>query len=208
MIAGSSQPASREAARGGRYTAVAMILHWVMAVGIMSLLAIGLIMVHGALDPGTMFRLFQLHKSIGLTILLAALLRLVWRLTHRPPALPAAMPALERRLAQLGHLALYGEMLFLPLSGWALVSASVYAIPTVLYGVIPWPDLPYLPDLANKAGAERLLTSVHAYGAWLLMALLSLHLLAALRHRVILHDEVLDRMLPRSLASFRGRRSS
>lgn len=179
-----------------RYGAVAMILHWVMALGILALLAIGLIMVHGSLDPGTMFRLFQLHKSIGITILLAALLRLVWRLLHRPPTLPASMGLHEIRLAKLGHALLYGEMFFLPLSGWALVSSSVFAIPTVLFGVIPWPDLPVLSHLQDKAPVEAVFTTLHAYGAYFLIGVLALHILAALRHHFVLRDAVLLRMLP------------
>ncbi|NVN04762.1 cytochrome b [Asaia spathodeae] len=179
-----------------RYGAVAMILHWIMALGILALLAIGLIMVHGSLDPGTMFRLFQLHKSIGITILLAALLRLIWRLLHRPPVLPASMAQHEIRLAKLGHFLLYGEMFFLPLTGWALVSSSVFAIPTVLFGLISWPDLPYLPHLADKRPVEAVFTTLHAYGAYFLMAVLALHILAVLRHHFILRDAVLMRMLP------------
>lgn len=178
---------------GGRYTAIAMILHWIMALGILALLGIEFVMVHGSLDPGTMFRLFQLHKSIGITTLLAALLRLVWRLFHHPPTLPPDMPGLEKRLARFGHWALYGEMLFLPLSGWALVSSSVFAIPTVLYGVIPWPDLPYLAD---KKPVEDFFTTLHAYGAWGLIVLIALHVGAALRHHFMLRDDVLRRMLP------------
>lgn len=181
---------------GVRYTAIVMILHWVMAIGILALLGIGLVMVHGSLDPGTMFRLFQLHKSIGITILLAALLRLVWRLFHHPPVLPSGMRVLEKRLARFGHWALYGEMLFLPLSGWALVSSSVFAIPTVLYGVVPWPDLPYLPHLADKKPVEDFFATLHAYGAWGLIVLIALHVGAALRHHFMLRDDVLRRMLP------------
>ena len=180
-----------------RYTAVAIFLHWVVALGILALIVIGLVMTQLTLPPMRLFQLYQLHKSIGITVLLAGVLRLAWRLTHRPPPLPAAMPAVERHAAAGSHVLLYVFLFGLPLTGWALVSASVFNIPTVLYGTIPWPDLPVFPDLANKAPVEAFLKHVHAYGAWCLIALLVLHIGASLRHHFVVGDSVLTRMLPR-----------
>jgi cytochrome b561 len=174
-----------------------MLLHWTMALGIAALLIIGLVMTQLTLPPMRLFQLYQLHKSIGITVLLAACLRLGWRLTHRPPPLPNAMPPVERRAAAGSHLVLYAFLFGLPLTGWALVSASVFDIPTVLFGVIPWPHLPVLHDLANKAPAEAVLKRVHAYGAWTLIGVLVLHVGASLRHHLVLRDDVLLRMLPR-----------
>lgn len=179
-----------------RYTIVAIILHWVIALGIVVMVVMGLTMTHVELDPMRLFQLYQLHKSIGITVLLAAVLRLLWRLTHRPPDLPDAMPRLEKTAASGAHVALYGLMVALPLSGWALVSASALAIPTVLYGVVPWPDLPILSSLADKEPVEAALKLVHAYGAYMLVALVGMHALAALRHHVVLRDDILTRMLP------------
>ena len=179
-----------------RYTSVAIILHWVMALGIVALASMGLAMTHLTLSPMRLFQLYQLHKSIGITIFLAAFLRLAWRLMNHPPPLPAAMPAIERMAAAGGHLLLYAFLFALPLTGWALVSASVFDIPTVLYGVAPWPHLPFLSTLADKAPVEALLKTVHAYGAWALIALVAAHAAAALRHHFILGDDVLRRMLP------------
>ncbi len=175
---------------------VAIILHWVMALGIAVLAVMGLVMVHLKLDPMRLFQLYQLHKSIGATVLLAAVLRLGWRLAHRPPPLPDAMPPIERTVAAGGHLALYCFLFVQPLTGWALASSSVLNIPTVLYGVVPWPDLPVLSTLKDKAPAEALLKLVHAYGAYALIALVGLHAAAALRHHFIVRDDVLTRMLP------------
>ena len=107
-----------------RYDAVAIGLHWLIALGILALIAIGLTMTRMDLGPMAKFQLYQLHKSIGITVLLAAMLRVLWRLTHRPPALPDAMPRLERKAAKGAHAALYAFLFFLPLTGWALVSAS------------------------------------------------------------------------------------
>jgi cytochrome b561 len=180
----------------GRYTTVAVILHWVMALGIAMLATIGLVMVHVKLDPMRLFQLYQLHKSIGVTVLLAAVLRLGWRLVRLPPPLPDSMPPIERTAAAGGHLLLYLFLFAWPFTGWALVSSSVFNIPTVLYGVVPWPDLPVLSTLADKAPVEAVLKIVHAYGAYALIALVGLHAAAALRHHFIIKDDVLRRMLP------------
>lgn len=184
-----------------RYNLVAITLHWVMALGIIALAAIGLVMAHVELPPMRLFTLYQLHKSIGITILLAAVVRLVWRLGHRPPALPATMGPTERRLAEGAHWLLYAFLLILPLTGWALVSASVYGIPTVLYGFPPWPHLPYFSTLADKVSMESTLKLVHAYGAWALLLVVAGHAAAALRHHFVKRDDVLLRKLPRRCRS-------
>lgn len=179
-----------------RYDSVAIALHWVVALGILVQIVMGLGMAHLAIPISLKFQLYQLHKSIGITVLFAALLRVFWRLTHKPPALPAAMPAMERRAAEGAHLALYGFMLALPLTGWALVSVSPYNIPTVLFGLIPWPDLPILSTLADKTTADSVVGFIHSRLAWVLAAMVGLHVLAALRHHFVLRDGILHRMLP------------
>ena len=186
---------SRSAERGARYTTVAIALHWLIALAILAMLAIGLTMTHVKLAPVDKFKLYQLHKSIGLTILALAVLRLGWRLVHRPPALPAAMPAWERGAAEGTHVLLYGFMIGLPLLGWAMVSASPFNLPTVLYGVLPWPHLP-IPYKA-AAAAEPVLRWLHAYGAYALLGFVVLHAGAALRHALVKGDDILQRMLPR-----------
>jgi cytochrome b561 len=180
-----------------RYSRVAIALHWMMAIGIFGLAILGLVMTHVALPPIRTFELYQLHKSIGITVLLAAFLRLSWRLAHRPPELPAAMPRRERVAAGGSHLLLYLFLFALPVSGWALVSASPLDIPTVLYGLLPWPHLPFFAHLTDKAPVEAVLKRVHACGAWSLIGLTAVHAAAALRHHFILRDDVLTRMLPR-----------
>ncbi len=182
---------------GDRYSGFAIFLHWIMALGIFALIAIGLTMKHVTLSPMRLFQLYQLHKSIGVVILLAAILRLGWRLMRPPPELPASMPALERKAAHGGHLMLYLFLFALPLSGWALVSVARLNIPTVLFGVIPWPHLPVLSTLPDKAPAEAVFKLAHRFGAWLFIAVIIGHVAAALRHHFLVRDDVLARMLPR-----------
>jgi cytochrome b561 len=143
------------------------------------------------------YSLYQWHKSVGMTILALSVLRLAWRFLHKPPPLPAAMPAWEKRAAKAGHACLYALLIALPLSGWAVVSASPLNIPTVLYGVLPLPHLPVLAELPDKREAESALELVHGIGGWLLVVLLAGHIGAALRHHFKMHDDVLSRMLPR-----------
>ena len=179
-----------------RYDAVAMTLHWVIAIGILLQIAMGLVMVHFPLPIGLKFELYQLHKSVGITVLFAVALRVLWRLTHRPPALPESMPALEKTAAAGTHFLLYAFMLALPFTGWIVVSVSPYNIPTVLYGLIPWPDLPWFSTLADKQSADTIAEFIHDWLGYIVIGILALHILAALRHHFILRDNILVRMLP------------
>ncbi len=181
-----------------RYSAVAILLHWLIAAGIAALIVIGLMMTHltRQLSQMDVFRLYQLHKSIGITVLLLVAVRVLWRLTHRPPPLPTHMPAAEKQAAHGLHGLLYALMIGMPLVGWAVVSSSPFNLPTVLYGLIPWPDLPVLPHLAGKAAVSGVLARVHAYGGWIMTALILVHIGAALRHHLIKRDPVMGRMIP------------
>ena len=174
-----------------RYTIVAIALHWLIALAIIALLAIGLTMTN--IQTGmTQFRLFQLHKSIGITVLGLSVIRLIWCLTHRSPPLPANMTRFERLAARLSHWGFYGLMIGMPLTGWALVSSSPMNLPTVLFGIMP---LPHLPLPKDKAISESFAT-LHSIGAWVMIGLLVIHIAAAVVHHFIRRDDVLHHMLP------------
>ncbi len=168
-----------------------MSLHWLMAAAIIALLGLGFYMT--GLKPGSplQFKLYQLHKSLGVVAFLLALVRVAWRLGHRPPPLPAGMGAAERLLAHAGHGMLYALMLGLPLAGWVVVSTSPYNIPTLVFGLVGLPHLPLPRDL------NALAKGTHMIGGWLLVITLTGHVAAALRHHFVLRDDVLARMLPR-----------
>jgi cytochrome b561 len=180
-----------------RYDVVAIAIHWLTAIAIFAQLVMGWTMT--SLPPGSylQFSLYQWHKSVGMTILALSILRLVWRLAHKPPPLPATMPAWEMHAAKATHALLYALLIILPLTGWAVASASPYNIPTVLYGVLPLPHLPVISDLPDKRAAESALALVHGIAGWILVILLAGHVGAALRHHFLVHDDVLVRMLPR-----------
>lgn len=187
---------ARAASGTTRYSTVAIILHWMIALGILTLIAMGLAMDHLHLDTMRVFQLYQLHKSIGITVMFLILLRIGWRLTHRAPPLPGDMLPVEKTAAHVAHAALYGLQVLLPLSGWAMVSVSVLGIPTVLFGTIPWPDLPVLSTLSDKVPVEAAMKVVHHWASWGLLALITLHVAAALRHQFVRHDHVMSQMLP------------
>lgn len=179
------------------YGAVAKLLHWLIAIAIIGMLAAGKYMTDLEIGQDR-FDLTQLHKSIGLTILGLTLLRILWRLVNRQPELPAHMSALERMAAKGTHVVFYALMLAIPLSGWALASASKYNIPTVYFGTVEVPHLPYISTLPRdeKKDAEDIAEEAHELLANLMILLLALHIAAALKHHFWDRDDVLTRMLP------------
>ena len=189
------------------YDSVAKTLHWLIAFAIVAMLVIGWTMTNIAKDNPYRFGLFQLHKSVGITILLLSLFRLYWRLTHPAPPLPIAMPAWEKFAARATHWIFYVLIIGMPLVGWAIVSASPFNLPTVLYGIIPWPHLPVLPDLDpdSKKQAVHLFDTMHDYGAYILASLLVLHVGAAHKHHWLDRDDVLTRMAPGPIARLLNR---
>lgn len=199
------------------YTAVAIVLHWAIAAAIVGNFLLGLWM-HEAIDAAATrahaVAVFQLHKSIGLSVLALTLLRLLWRLTHRAPALPVTMPGWEKVAAHLTHGLMYVLMLAIPLSGWLYVSTqwrndAALQVPTIWFGLFQVPHLFDLQDAAvtlRSAYADTFLDS-HEFLAWSMVVLLVLHVGAALKHRFVDHDEVPGHMIP-LLASAEQRRSA
>ena len=187
------------------FGAVAIAFHWIMALLIAGLFGLGKVMT--GLDPMApdTFALYQWHKSFGFVVLVLVIARLVWRALNPAPALPEGMPWYERLASRLGHAGLYGAMLLLPLSGWLMVSASPWGIPTVLFDAVPVPHLPVPAVLGDKSAAEATLKSVHEIVGNLLLVLVLLHVAAALKHHFINRDMVLQRMISTRPAKASGR---
>jgi cytochrome b561 len=170
------------------YTPVAKTLHWLMAILLFGLLALGFTMTDLPLSPRKL-QLYSWHKWAGVTVFLLLLARLAWRATHRPPPLPDHMPKVMQFAAHAGHALLYGLMIAIPLSGWLMSSAKGFQ--TVWFGVLPIPDL-----LEKNQELGDLLQTVHLSLNLLLVAVLAGHIGAALKHHFIDRDDVLTRMLP------------
>ncbi|MBA3812223.1 MAG: cytochrome b [Caulobacteraceae bacterium] len=181
-----------------RYNAVAMSLHWLIAALILT--NIGLAWYFNTLTGLPKIPPIQLHKSIGITVLILSLLRLGWRLAVPPPPLPASVTRRERLAAGAAYVLFYVVMIGMPLSGWALSSASkvIQIYPITLYGVVKWPaiaPLTQLPPPQMKA-AHGVFVTTHELLAKLAYALIVLHVAAALRHQFLKRDAVLSRMVP------------
>lgn len=180
-----------------RYTIVAIALHW--AIALLLFANIGLAWTFLNVPHGlAWFKLIQLHKSIGITVLVLSLVRLGWRFGHPAPHYPPGLPLWQKLASKAVQWAFYGVMIAMPLTGWTMVSASKFNLPTLLYGVVPWPHLPFVHDApeAARRGWDRVGTSGHGLLAKLTYALLFLHVGAALKHRFIDRDAIMARMAP------------
>jgi cytochrome b561 len=173
-----------------RWSAPTIALHWLSAALILVLLGLGWFMVHGDINAGEKFDLYQLHKSLGFLSIGLLLLRLGARFAKAAPQLPAAMPGWERRLAGLTHVTFYLLLLIAALSGWLLVSAAIIAIPTRFF------DLFVIPNLVGAdAALQADMTFLHYVVSRLLIALVALHVAAALKHHFVDRDNILRRMI-------------
>ncbi len=182
-----------------RYGAVAMTLHWLIALLIATNLGLGFYFanVMDSHDP-SFFTIVQLHKSIGLTVLTLSVLRLGWRLVNPIPPLPNDFSASMRFLARGTHYLFYILIIAVPLLGWATASSSPRGTPTMYFGLFQWPHLPVLSTLPRAAKRQyvEILGDTHAYLAYSALGLLGLHVGAAFWHHLVRHDSVLKRMLP------------
>jgi cytochrome b561 len=176
-----------------RYSATARLLHWIMAVLILSMLPVGFLMVQTGLARAVQDALFIYHKNIGVAVLLLAFARLLWRWRHPGPDLPASLPAWQARVAGFSHGLLYVLMIAMPLMGYIRVRAGGFPIEML--------DRMGLPTLVPRSDAlAEVAKAAHYYGGIALAILLVLHIGAALHHALILRDGVWERMAPRSRA--------
>ena len=175
------------------------MLHWLVAVLVLYQLGLGFYMVNLTGSVMRRFELTQLHKSIGVVVLVLAVVRVGWRLANRTPALPGRMSPLERRLARTSHALLYALLVALPVSGWLMASASPlndadavpFQIRNMVFGLFALPD-PFQP------GGQALSEAVwwmHAGAAALLAVLVLGHAGAAIKHQSIDRDGLIRRMI-------------
>lgn len=174
-----------------RYHSLAIILHWVMAVGFLLMLGSGFLMVNAPLEQFLQFQLYQWHKAGGVLLLCAFGLRLLLRFIQRQPALPAHLPTCEKRGAKLGHLGLYSLMLAMPFTGWVMVSSSVYGLPTMVFGWFEWP---HIPGLAGNATLNTNAKTAHFYLALIFSVMIAVHILAVVKHMRLDGINLLRRM--------------
>ena len=171
-----------------RYSAVAKAFHWIIAALIVTQFTLAWMADDLPLGAHKLALLAR-HKSFGMTVLMLAILRLLWRLKNPPPALPPGMTPLERRLARVSHAAFYVLLFAMPMTGWLMSSAKNYSVSW--FGLFTWPNL-----IGKNEAAFDLLRSTHDTLAAILLTIAILHILAALKHHFWNKDNVLLRMLP------------
>jgi len=172
-----------------RWGGVSQLLHWLVVALILTTGILGLVMGDMRNSP-TKIEIYALHKSLGLTILALATLRLLWRLYAGAPRPVPGTPRWQDRVASVTHWLLYGLLFAIPLSGWTFNSAAGYPL--------QWFKLFNLPSLVTRdADLRQLAGNVHELLFWTLVGLALLHAAAALYHHIFQRDDTLARMLPR-----------
>jgi cytochrome b561 len=182
----------------GRYTGVAIALHWLIAALLVSLILYGWAL-EDQRETITSYDEFlevksgfNWHKTGGILVLALSLFRLFWRFTHPVPPLPDGMKAWERIGARITHIGFYVMMIGLPIGGYMVASAYGSEQPILLFDAIELPKLPVpqTPEFQSFAG------SMHSAGAWALIVLAGVHIAAAMKHEFVKNDGVLARMIP------------
>lgn len=171
-----------------RYSTVSLILHWLIAALVLT--QIGLILGHEATEGPISRELVNVHKSVGLSILVLTLVRLGWRIANPAIPLPETMPRWEKLVARGTHVLFYVFLIAMPLVGWAASSAAGRDI--LWFGLFQWPLLPI--DGGREMAGN--LMDLHKLAGKLLIALVILHIAGALKHQFFNRDNVLHRMLP------------
>lgn len=167
------------------YGSMAIFLHWIMAVLLIALLALGLYMV-GLPISLEKLKLYGWHKEYGILALILVMIRIIWRIINLTPRLSLSL--LEKIAARTVHWAFYGFMFALPISGWLITSAA--GLPVSFFG---WFVLPNL--VAPNENLMQLFQEIHKWLGYGLIATLVLHVCAALKHHFYNKDDILRRML-------------
>ncbi len=188
-----------------RYSAIAIALHWIIAFAILGMIGLGWYMGDLPNTATNKADLYQLHKSIGVSIFILTIARILWRIINKPPE-EVPMEHMQAVASRAVHFGFYMLMILMPLTGWILVSASAYNLPTLIFDTFQWPHLPFLPDLSTetKKSIFPVLENAHGKLAWVAIVLLLLHVAGAVKHQFIDKDGVMARMLPGIFGSTDG----
>lgn len=174
----------------GHYGAAAIVIHWLMAALIFTLVALGIYMVRLP-DVGFDSKkiiLILVHKEIGMLALALVGLRLLWRQLNPLPRLADTLPEWQKVAAIFVHFCFYALMFVLPVTGWVMSSSA--GIPVSVLGLFTLPDLvPHNDDLFGQ------LRQLHDWLGYVMAVLIGIHAGAALRHHFLLQDETLRKML-------------
>lgn len=171
-----------------KFSLPARALHWSIAILLLIQIPLAWYMIDLPMSMEKLSR-YGLHKSIGMTLFVFAVIRLVRTILGSRPPLPAATTKLEKILAKTTQGLLYLLVMIMPISGWVMSSAA--NVPVTVFGLIPLPNL-VEPDKAFMATMQN----IHEMQSYALLALIALHILAGLKHQFVTKDNVLYSMLP------------
>lgn len=179
-----------------RYSRIAIALHWAIAILIVANLWLG--WSYAEASGMAKFDLMQWHKSLGITVLVLSVARLIWRLVNRPSALPDYVAGWQKLAAAVVHWCFYGLMIALPLTGWIIVSASLTNIPTLLYKTVAWPHIGIIHAMepGQRRAVEAMVGDIHYLLVWGAVGLIALHLGAVLKHSLLDRHHLILRMIP------------
>jgi len=168
-----------------RYGVMAIFLHWLLAVIIIGLIALGLYMTNLPISFEKL-KLYGWHKEYGLIALVLVIIRLIWRLINITPQL--SLPLLEKLAARTVHWAFYVFLFAMPITGWLITSAA--GLPASFFGLFVLPNL-----ITPNKDLLVLFQELHKWLGYGLIATIVLHASAALKHHFINKDDILRRML-------------
>jgi cytochrome b561 len=175
-----------------RYHSLSIVLHWSIVLALLFMFASGLYMVNVDISKADQYRLFQIHKASGIVVLWTLILRIMTRFFTRAPALPVSLNQQQVFKAKLGHILLYVALVTMPLSGWLMVSASPFGLPTFVF--VDWIKWPHIPGVARNNAIETLANNVHWITASVLAALIIGHVSALVWHKKKHNLNLISRM--------------
>ena len=175
-----------------RYHSLSIVLHWSIALALLFMFASGLYMVNADISKADQYRLFQIHKASGVLVLWALILRIGTRFFTRSPTLPDALNQQQAFNAKLGHIFLYIALVTMPLSGWLMVSASPFGLPTFVF--VDWIKWPHIPGVARNKSIETIANNMHWVMASVLATMIVGHVSAFVWHKKKHNINLISRM--------------
>lgn len=174
--------------RSAGYSAAAKLFHWITALAVLTTIPVALAMVRVGQGP-LQNQLYDLHRSLGVLVLVLMAARLLWRIYRPAPPLVPGLPDWQVAAASISHWTLYAVLLAMPVLGWA--GTSAFGAPIMVFDLFEWPAM-----LDKDEQLANVLLGLHRWLGFALVGLLGLHVAAALHHHFIRGDETLRRMLP------------
>ncbi|MDT0582461.1 MULTISPECIES: cytochrome b [Alteromonadaceae] len=175
-----------------RYHSLSIMLHWSIALGLLFMFASGLYMVYADISKADQYKLFQIHKAAGVIMLWAILLRVGVKIFIKAPAEPTEFNQNDIQKAKLGHIGLYCVLVVMPLSGWVMVSASPFGLPTFVF--VDWIKWPHIPGIARNKTVETVANYTHWINAIVMSVLVVGHIAAVIWHKRRHRVNLLSRM--------------